>query len=85
MALYQESPTVAAIDDISAVLSAMRESVLILAQRNRDMFSPGDFDELQRILDACDRIQEYHLIVRAGASRTRDEQDGVIRLKKLSS
>lgn len=69
MPLLQESPTIAAIDDISAALSAMRESVLILAQRGRSTLTADDFDELQRILDACDRIQEYHLIVRSVASR----------------
>lgn len=68
MPLYLESPTIAAIDDISAALSAMRESVLILAQRWRGDFGAEDFDELQRILDACDRIQSYHLIVRAHAA-----------------
>lgn len=65
MPLYQESPTIAAIDDISAALSAMRESVLILTQRWREDFEIEDFEELQRVLDACDRIQQYHLIVRA--------------------
>lgn len=69
MPLFQESPTIAAIDDISGALSALRESALILAQRWRDTFRPEDFDELQRILDACDRIQEYHLTVRAVATR----------------
>lgn len=74
MPLYQESPTIAAIDDISAALSATRESVLILAQRNRDTLTRSDFDELQRILDACDRIQEYHLIIREVASRQYQEE-----------
>ena len=69
MPLYQESPTIAAIDDISAALSITRESVLILALRWRGRFETEDYEELQRVLDACDRIQEYHLIVRAGASR----------------
>ena len=69
MPLYQESPTIAAIDDMSAALSAQRESVLILAQRWREMFRPEDYNELQRILDACDRIQSYHLVVRSVASR----------------
>lgn len=80
MPLYEESPTIAAIDDISAALSAMRESVLILTQRWRETFRPEDFDELQRLLDACDRIQEYHLFIRAGATLARDTQDGVVRL-----
>lgn len=74
MPLYQESPTIAAIDDISAALSAMRESVLILAQRNRTTLASLDFEELQRILDACDRVQEYHLIIRAAASRVYQER-----------
>ena len=73
MPLYQESRAIAAIDDISAALSAMRESVLILAQRGRGRLDLEDFDELQRILDACDRIQEYHLIVRATESRAYTE------------
>jgi hypothetical protein len=74
--LYQESPTIAAIDDISGALSAQRESVLILAQRWRKTFRTEDFDELQRILDACDRIQGYHLIVRATESSAyRDTQE----------
>lgn len=74
MPLYQESPTIAAIDDISGALSAQRESVLILAQRWRETFRPEDFDELQRILDACDRIQSYHLIVRTTTSREYKEK-----------
>ena len=73
MPLYQESPTIAAIDDISGALSALRESVLILTQRWRETFRVEDFDELQRILDACDRIQSYHLIVRATAVRAHFE------------
>ena len=73
MPLYQESTTIAAIDDISAALSAVRESVLILAQRWRETFRPEDFDELQRVLDACDRIQTYHLVVRATESRAHFE------------
>ena len=75
MPLYQESQTIAAIDDISAALSAQRESVLILARRWRGRFGIEDFDELQRVLDACDRIQSYHLIVRAGASRQYQEEE----------
>jgi predicted AAA+ superfamily ATPase len=66
--LFQESQTIAAIDDMSGALSAQREAVIILAARYRDHFLPEDFDELQRILDACDRIQEYHLIVRGRVS-----------------
>ncbi len=73
MSLYRESPTIAAIDDISAALSAVRESILILTQRWRETFRVEDYDELQRMLDACDRIQAYHLIVRATAARAHFE------------
>lgn len=65
---YQESQTIAAIDDISAALSTQRGAVLVLAARYREHFLPEDFAELQLILDACDRVQEYHLIVRATVS-----------------
>lgn len=74
MPLFQESPTIAAIDDTSAALSTQREAVVVLAARYRDHFLPEDFAELQRILDACDRIQEYHLTVRAAASRLYREE-----------
>jgi hypothetical protein len=76
VSLYQESPTIAAIDDISAALSAMRESVLILTLRWRGEFSVEDLDELQRILDACDRIQQYHLIVRAQSAEAYLSEQG---------
>ena len=74
MALFQESQTIAAIDDISAALSAQRESVLILAMRWRGRFGIEDIEELQRILDACDRVQEYHLTIRAAESRAYREK-----------
>lgn len=70
---YQRSETIGAIDDISAALSAIRESVLILAVRRRDELTEADAGELQRILDAADRIQEYHLLFRAGLSRQYQE------------
>lgn len=66
--MFQDEPTIGAIDDISAALSAIRESILILSIRREDDLIPEDEDELQRILDACDRIQEYHLAIRAIAS-----------------
>ena len=74
MPLYQESKAIAAIDDISACLSATRESVLILTLRWRGRFEAEDYEELQRVLDACDRIQEYHLIVRAISSRAYQDE-----------
>ena len=74
MPLFQESQQIGAIDDISAALSAMRESVLILTMRWRGQFGEEDYEELQRILDACDRVQSYHLIVRAAASKQYQEQ-----------
>lgn len=73
MPLYQESREIAAIDDISAALSAQRESVLILATRWRGRFDTDDYEELRRILDACDRIQGYHLVIRAGVSKQYQE------------
>lgn len=62
---FRENPTITATEDVSAALSAVRESVFILVNRNREFLNAMDIDELERILDACDRIQEYHLIVRA--------------------
>lgn len=71
---FRESPTIAAIDDISGALSAQRGAVAILAARYRDHFLPEDFAELARILDACDRIQTYHLIVREAHSRAYQQE-----------
>jgi hypothetical protein len=62
---YQSNPTIDATEDVLAALSAIRESVIILAARRRDDLTNEDADELQRILDACDRLQNYHLIIRA--------------------
>jgi hypothetical protein len=56
--------TIGTIDDVSAALSAQREVVAVLAARWQYEFSDSDFDELQRLLDACDRIQEYVLSIR---------------------
>ena len=73
---YQDSPQIAAIDDMSGALSSIRESVAIIAARNRDILRTEDLSELSLILDACDRIQTYHLIVRADVSRARRLAEG---------
>lgn len=64
MPQYQEHLGIAAIDDISALLSDIRESVYILARRYRVEFTPADVDELRRILEAADKVHERHLDVR---------------------
>lgn len=64
---YQDSP-IATIDDMSGAISIIRGSVQILAARWRLEFGPEDVDELERILDAADRVQAYHLKVRADVS-----------------
>jgi hypothetical protein len=68
-----ENPTIGAIDDISAALSAIRESVVILATRGRGKLNGDDLDELERILAAAERIQEYHLALRAPISAAYQE------------
>ncbi len=74
---YQASQGIGEIDNTSAALSAIRESVVILAARWRDDFNDYDLDELQRILDACDRIQDYHLIVRRVMSEEYQDRLGI--------
>lgn len=64
---FQDSP-IATIDNMSGALSSIRESVEILAARWRLEFGPEDADELNRILDAVDRVQTYNLQVRAQVS-----------------
>ena len=71
--MYRANLTIDATEDTLGALSAIRESVLILAARRRDDLTDADADELQRILDACDRLQAYHLIIRA-AEGQREKQ-----------
>lgn len=73
---YQDSP-IATIDDMSAALSTIRESVEILAARWRLEFAPEDVDELMRILDATDRVQAYHLKIRRQVSEIVQETKGL--------
>lgn len=73
---YQDSP-IATIDDMSGAISAIRESVQILAARWRVEFAPEDIDELERILDAADRVQAYHLKIRADVSKMVQEAKGL--------
>lgn len=63
-----ESLPIGAIDDISAALSHIRESVAILAARWRGRFRPNDLAELERIVAMCEAIHEYHLLIRAPLS-----------------
>lgn len=64
-----ENPEIGAIDDISGALSAIRESVAILAARWRGRFRAEDLAELDLMLSKCDAIQSYHLLLRAPLSR----------------
>lgn len=72
---FRENETISAIDDSSGALSAIRESILIIAgrHRKRKRLYQEDWDELQRVLDACDRLQEYDLIIRAAESQRHQE------------
>lgn len=61
---FQEHQGIATIDDMSGAISAIREAAEVLAARWRVEFTEDDEAELNRILDAADRIQAYHLEIR---------------------
>jgi len=63
-----ESAPIGAIDDILGALSAVRESVAIIATRGRGRLRREDLDELDRILAAAHRIQSYSMLIRAPLS-----------------
>lgn len=63
-----ENATIGALDDVLAALSAIRESVAILATRGRGRLNRDDLNELERILDAAERIQLYNQTIRAPLS-----------------
>ena len=60
-----EHQGLAAIDDIAAEVSQIRQSVRILATRWRGRFHREDLNELSNILDMCDAIQASHRDARA--------------------
>lgn len=64
MSRYQEHAGIAAIDDISALVSDICEAVDILAARYRLEFTRADVAELKRIKLAARKIQAEHLTVR---------------------
>ena len=65
MPQYQESPALATIDDMSGARSEIIGAVRVLLARWRMEITEDDAAEFQRILDAADRMQQYHLEIRA--------------------
>lgn len=63
-----EHQGLAAIDDIAAEVSQIRQSVGVLATRWRGRFRREDLNELNSILDMCDAIQASHRDARAWMS-----------------
>ena len=63
-----EHQGLAAIDDIAAEVSQIRQSVGVLATRWRGRFRREDLNELHNILDMCDAIQTSHQAARAWMS-----------------
>lgn len=70
-----ESAPIGAIDDILGALSSVRESVAIIATRGRGRLRREDLDELDRILAATHRIQDYSLHIRAPLSARYQHED----------
>ena len=62
---YRPNAVIAAIDDMSAARSSIVGSVTILVARWRLEITEADAAEFQNILDAADRMQQYHLEIRA--------------------
>lgn len=74
---YRENTLIAAIDDASAARSAIYGAVRVLAARWGIDLTPEDAAELQRILDAADRLHAYHLTVRAAVSADERAKKGL--------
>lgn len=71
---FRESQALGTIDDVLAALSSIRESVHILAKRGRGKLGHDDLAELERILSAAERIQDYNLTIRAPLSAAYQKQ-----------
>lgn len=61
-------PRLDTIDDVSALLSSIRERIAIVAQRQRMNLTERDVAEFEGMYEECDRIHEVVLDLRAHLS-----------------